>query len=83
MLQLNLAASAVANNAPSSPGSSTPASPTKKAPLTALPTGVPAGQASSGHDGGVPTLPLVLALLGLMIAGGGTVALRLRGRHLL
>jgi hypothetical protein len=41
-----------------------------------LPTGVPAGMATHG---GSPALPLVLLLVGLVLAGGGAVAWKLRG----
>ena len=57
------------------PPSSTP-SPTTTVPGTAIPTGVPAGQAETG---GTPTLPIVLLLLGLMMAAGGAATWRLRG----
>jgi hypothetical protein len=43
---------------------------------TALPTGVPAG---AGTHGGSPVLPLTLLLLGLVFAGGGVAAYRMRG----
>lgn len=41
-----------------------------------LPTGVNAGQ---GTSGGRPTAPLVLLIVGLMVAGGGAAAWRFRG----
>lgn len=72
---------ALANSAagPSNPAvapTSPPASPTGSAPATNIPTGVPAGL---GSHGGSPALPLVLLALGLMFAGGGVVAYRMRG----
>jgi len=57
------------------PSSSTPV-PTTTVPGTAIPTGVPAGQAQTG---GTPTLPLVLLVLGLLMAAGGAATWRLRG----
>ena len=57
---------------------STPNTPTTTTG-TDIPTGVPAGAA--GHsDGGSPLLPVALVLLGLMVAGGGALSLRMRGR---
>jgi hypothetical protein len=41
-----------------------------------VPTGVPAG---AGTHAGSPTLPIVLLALGLMFAGGGVLAYRMRG----
>ncbi len=43
---------------------------------SAVPTAIPAGQAKLG--GGAPVLPLVLVLLGLLLAGGGVLGHRLR-----
>jgi hypothetical protein len=48
------------------------------APNSALPTGVPAGQAAPHH--GTPVLPLVAVLLVVVAAGIGTVAYRVRTR---
>lgn len=45
-------------------------------PPTNIPTGVPAG---AGSTGGGPLLPIVLLALGLMFAGGGVFAYRMRG----
>lgn len=50
-----------------------------EAASTQLPTGVPAG---SAKPAGAPVLPLTLLALGLVLAGGGAVAWKLRGRHL-
>ncbi len=43
---------------------------------TSVPTGVPAG---AGTHGGSPALPITLLALGLMFAGGGVLAYRMRG----
>jgi hypothetical protein len=45
---------------------------------TSLPTGVPAGFAKPT---GSPELPLVLLVVGLLMASGGAVAWKLRGKH--
>jgi hypothetical protein len=42
------------------------------------PTAIPAGQ---GGTGGTPVAPIVLLLVGLMMASGGALAWKLRGRH--
>lgn len=60
------------------PTTSAPAPPTTSAPNTQIPTGVPAGAA--GHGDTTPTLPLVLLLLGLVLAGGGATFYRTRGK---
>ena len=65
-------------NAAAGPSNPTVAPPTTAPPTTAPPTGVPAGH---GPTGGSPTLPLVLLLLGLMTAGSGVLAQRLRVRR--
>ena len=82
VLQLNLAASAVTNNVPAAaaPTSSTSSAPASSGvSATDLPTGVPAGAA--GHQGGgSPVLPIVLVLIGLVLAGGGVTAYRGRGK---
>jgi hypothetical protein len=44
-----------------------------------LPTGVPAGMATHG---GTPTLPLVLLIVGVVLAGGGALAWKFRGLRL-
>jgi hypothetical protein len=49
-----------------------------EAASTQLPTAVPAGAAKPA---GSPALPLTLLALGLVLAGGGAVAWKLRGRH--
>jgi hypothetical protein len=51
--------------------------PPHRVAATALPIGVPAGHGTAGR--GAPVLPAVLLLLGLIFAGGGVVAYRLRG----
>ncbi|WP_375501886.1 choice-of-anchor G family protein [uncultured Jatrophihabitans sp.] len=57
--------------------SSTPSS---EVEATAIPTGIPAGAA--GRDGGgSPALPIVLVLIGLVLAGGGVTAYRSRGQY--
>jgi hypothetical protein len=61
--------------APAAPPSSSSPAPSTSAPNTNIPTGVPAG---AGTHGGSPVLPLVLLLFGLMFAGGGVVAYRMR-----
>lgn len=73
---------ALANAAvgPSSVPAAAPPTPLTGVPGNQLPTGVPAGQGKPDNGSPtLPTLPLVLVLLGLMLAGGGTVALRRRG----
>lgn len=82
----NAAVLALGNAAagPSSPAvappTSAPPSPATTPPATAIPTGVPAGQANTGS--GAPTLPIVLLVLGLLMAAGGAATWRLRGgRH--
>jgi len=65
-------------------GPSAPAAPpTSSAPPASssnpgVPTGVPAG---FGTKGGSPALPLILLLVGLIVAGGGVTAQRLRVRR--
>jgi len=63
------------NPAVAPPTAATP-TPTTSVPPTAVPTGVPAGE---GTHGGNPALPIVLLALGLMFAGGGVLAYRMRG----
>jgi hypothetical protein len=72
---------ALANSSagPSNPATTPSAGPTSTStslPPTGIPTGVPAGL---GTHGGSPLLPLVLLALGVMFAGGGAVAYRMRG----
>jgi hypothetical protein len=74
-LALGNAAAGPSTPAVAPPSSSTPV-PTTTVPGTAIPTGVPAGQAQTG---GTPTLPLVLLVLGLLMAAGGAATWRLRG----
>ena len=71
---LALANAAVGPGAVAAPTSTASRS---NAAQTALPTGVPAGQGTPHH--GTPLLPLVLALLAVLVAGGGTVLVRRRG----
>lgn len=78
VLALGNAAAGPSTPAVAPPSSSNP--PTSTPPVTAIPTGVPAGQANT--DTGMPTLPLVLLLLGLLMAAGGAFTWRFRGgRH--
>lgn len=80
LAQVNLALAAVGPSTPRAAPSTTPATPTpagKHAP-TDLPTGVPAGLA---QPSGTPTAPIVLLLVGLLMAGAGAVAWKVRGRH--
>jgi hypothetical protein len=49
-----------------------------EAASTQLPTGVPAG---SARPTGTPTVPLALLGVGLLMAGAGAVAWKVRGRH--
>lgn len=67
-------------NAVTAAASPTTANPSQSAApgSTNLPTGVPAGQASTNQ--GTPELPLALVLLALMFAGGGALAYRKRTR---
>jgi hypothetical protein len=67
------AAPATTSAAPTSHGVSPVA--TSKAP-SKLPTGVNAGL---GTHGGTPVAPIVLLIVGLMLAGGGAAAWRFRG----
>lgn len=77
----NAAAGPSAGVAPTTaPAGSTSAPATSGAPNTNVPTGVPAGKAA-GY--GVPTLPLVLAAMGLLMAAGGAAAWKVRGKHVL
>ncbi|MDP9118135.1 MAG: choice-of-anchor G family protein [Actinomycetota bacterium] len=69
-------------NAAAGPSSAAPVTPTTTAPPSApntkIPTGVPAG---GGSPDGSPSLPLALLAAGLMLASGGAVAFKLRGKH--
>jgi len=57
----------------------TPASTTPNGAVnTNIPTGVPAGFAKPA---GSPDLPLILLVVGLLMASGGAVAWKFRGRH--
>ena len=72
-------------NAAVGPSTAAPAAPTT-APTTAtpaatntnIPTGVPAGLATPT---GSADLPLILLIIGLLLASGGAVTWKLRGRH--
>jgi hypothetical protein len=70
-----LANSAAGPSNPTVAPTPTPTASGPSVPPTSIPTGVPAGE---GTHGGSPTLPLVLLALGLMFAGGGVVAYRMR-----
>ncbi len=65
--------------APSSSALLSPSVTTPSGTTTDIPTGVPAGAAGS-HGGGSPALPIVLVLIGLVLAGGGVTAYRSRGK---
>ncbi len=78
VVQLNLALAAVTNAAPPA-AASTSSSPSSTVEATDIPTGVPAG-AAGHHGGGSPALPIVLVLIGLVLAGGGVTAYRARGK---
>jgi hypothetical protein len=75
-----LAAVALGNAAagPSNPAEVAPSTP--PATGTAIPTGVPAGFDKPTHGS---DLPLVLLAVGLVMAGGGVFAWRLRAKHIL
>ena len=70
---------ALANAAagPSAPAT-TPTTPASSTPASNVPTGVPAGD---GTKGGLPTLPIVLLIVGLLTAASGVTAQRLRLRR--
>ncbi|MEO8888925.1 MAG: hypothetical protein ABI429_06495, partial [Jatrophihabitantaceae bacterium] len=53
-------------------------SPTTAPNPTAIPNGVPAGL---GTHGGTPVAPIVLLIVGLMMAAGGAVAFKVRASH--
>ncbi|PZS17697.1 MAG: hypothetical protein DLM57_07800 [Pseudonocardiales bacterium] len=71
-------------NAAAGPSTAPALTPTTPAPTTTgpvntnIPTGVPAGFATPGAS---PELPLVLLVLGLLMAGCGAVAWKWRGKH--
>jgi hypothetical protein len=72
-----LANSSAGPSNPAAPPSSPPPTATETSvPPTTVPTGVPAGE---GTHGGNPALPITLLALGLMFAGGGVLAYRMRG----
>jgi len=80
-IEINLLGKAVnlaLANAAAGPSNPTVAPTPSTTPPSGVPTGVPAGH---GPTGGMPTMPLVLLLLGLMTAGGGVLAQRLRLRR--
>jgi hypothetical protein len=70
-------ANAAAGPSAAGPSAATSAPPTTVNP-TAIPTGVPAGM---GTHGGSPVAPIVLLIVGLMVAAGGAVAFKVRGNH--
>jgi hypothetical protein len=78
---LALGNAAAGPSSPAAPPTTTPApTPTTTVPGTQVPTGVPAGLANTG--GSTPALPIVLLILGLLMAAGGAATWRLRGgRH--
>lgn len=79
-LALGNAAAGPSSPAVAPPSSSAPPSATTSVPGTLIPTGVPAGLANTGN--GTPTLPIVLLVLGLLMAAGGAATWRLRaGKH--
>jgi hypothetical protein len=68
-------------NAAAGPSSAAPATTSQgvaASSTNALPTGVPAG---FDKQSGNPAMPLVLLLVGLLMAGGGALAWRVRGAH--
>jgi hypothetical protein len=67
-------------NAAAGPSAGTPptTSTTPPATNTSIPTGVPAGFSKPAKS---PELPLVLLVAGLLLASGGAVAYKTRGRH--
>ena len=72
-------------NAAVGPSTAAPVSPTTPASTTPngavntnIPTGVPAGFAKPA---GSPELPLILLVVGLLMASGGAVAWKFRGKH--
>lgn len=72
-------------NAAAGPSSAAPVTPTTSAPPTSaaptdIPTKINAGEATGGAT---PALPLVLVTIGFVLAAGGAVAWRVRGRHVL
>ena len=73
---------ALANSAagPSAAAAVSPSSSASAVSGSRLPTGVPAGQ---GVQGGSPVTPIVLLVVGLMLAAGGAVAFRVRGTRAL
>jgi hypothetical protein len=72
-------ASLALGNAAAGPSSKpSPTTPQPPAPSTAIPTGVPAGNAAS--SGGNSPLPLVILLVVLALGGVGSFAYRARGR---
>lgn len=79
VLALGNAAAGPSSAAVTPPTSTNPV-PTTTPPGTVIPTGVPAGRANLST--GTPVLPIVLLVLGLLMAAGGAVTWRFRGgRH--
>ena len=83
-IELNLLGNAVnvalgnAAAGPSNPAAVVTSPPASSPPASNIPTGVPAG---FGTKGGTPALPLILLIVGLLVAGGGVTAQRLRFRR--
>jgi len=75
-INLALGNAAAGPSAPAAPPTSS--APPASSSNPGVPTGVPAG---FGTKGGTPALPLVLLLVGLIVAGGGVTAQRLRVRR--
>lgn len=87
-LEINLLAGKAATlalaNAAAGPSTAAPvvprtAAPVPAAPNTNIPTGVPAGLAKPA---GAPAAPLILLLIGLLLAGAGAAAWKLGGKQL-
>jgi hypothetical protein len=75
-INVALANAAAGPSAPAAVVSTTP--PASSPPATNIPTGVPAGL---GTKGGTPALPLILLVVGLLVAGSGVAAQRMRFRR--
>jgi hypothetical protein len=73
-----LANAAAGPSAAAPPAPATPAAPSTTPNPNAIPNGVPAGM---GTHGGTPVAPIVLLIVGLMMAAGGAVAFKIRANH--